>query len=220
MLDGLDDRTRVRARFWRISALARLGRLDEAVADLRPLLADPALADPVAGPLSLLVRTLPDTALALLRGAGAPGLHRTWMVKAWQPALQMRPRDILALRVLRRALVDLDGADGPPEELSEYFRVRALVHAQLRMWGHARRDYGAALDHLRRVTPADPAAAAAQHGREVSLAIEQATAAAQDGDLEAARAIFRRLRAAPEDDALVRDVLDVRPELAAVRGSL
>ena len=142
------------------------------------------------------------------------------MVKAWQPALQMRPRDILALQVLRRALIDLDGADGTPEELAEYFRVRGLVHAQLRMWGRARRDYGAALDHLRRITPADPAAAMTLHGREVGLAIDQATAAAQDGDLEAARAIFRRLLAVPEDSALVHDVLDVRPELAAVRGSL
>ncbi len=219
-LTVLDARTRVRATFWRIFTLARLGRWDEAAAALGPILNDASVSEFIVGPLNLMMRTMPDAAAALLRAAGPPGSHRTRLADAWSLAIKMRPNDVLALQVLRRVLVDLDPADAPPGELAQMFGMRAQVYSQLRMPDRARRDFAAAIAYSRQSPPTEPALAAALRRAQIGWALDQATAALRDGDAAAARALIVDLLAVTADDALIHDILDVRPELADIRASL
>ena len=84
----------------------------------------------------------------------------------------------------------------------------------------ARRDFAAAIAYSRQAPPTDPAQAAALRRAQIGWALDQATAALRDGDAAAARALIVDLLAVTADDALIHDILDVRPELADIRASL
>lgn len=201
---------------WRVSALSRLGRWEEAVAVLRPLLADAALAAAVDGPLTHLLRIAPETTIPLLRSAATGRSHRAMVTRTWELARRMQPWDRQMLEVLYRALADLEEERGEGVELAVMFEARAQVHARLGIFDRARRDYRAAITLLEGATVPE-AELMATRVEALAWKIEEASAAIRGGDVAAGEAMMRALLAEPMNEAFVRDAVDVREEFARLR---
>ena len=203
---------------WRLLALAKLGRWEEAGEELVPLLVGAEEGEFPPEPLVMLLRTMPEAASGLLRAAGAIEHYRRWLVDTWGLVLHLRSEDPISLRVVRLALEELDPeSDVDPEVLSRLFSLRAEVDVGLGMDLEARDDFRTAVEVSRAAEEAaGPEEIAQIHRRQVGWSLRQASAAIRGGDLERGRELVVALLKDPADEAFVQDMLRAWPEFRAL----
>ncbi|MCA9693559.1 MAG: hypothetical protein KC636_28445, partial [Myxococcales bacterium] len=199
---------------WRIVALRRLLRFDEAAARLRALLADDARARAIHRELLALLRTDVDGFGALVREAAGAAQHRALLVEAWTQAFQMSRGDDAPARALLGGLVELAADALAPNAAVELRLLRARVRAELGMRARAREDYEAALSLLDALPQELALPSLGLREPRARVLFELAILALRSGDLEAARAATTTLLASTRDVDLYEDMLRARAEFA------